>query len=263
MELTPEEFEEHLTEQLQFLKASAESFDNGFEGEIKRLAVSVRILMHDTRQSTSLLAHLGRKDIVFLDTATPFDERNQMSHSGLTIMSLGGPKGNIPLAPLDGSISRSFACFDDWWNGIVFVDQSRNQFSRKDIVLSLADKEGGAHVDGALETKWADLRKNNALGWYSVMADGREVPGEDQVPPTMRQIAHEVIRTLEPGYPGKKQVTTGGVIMHGASLVKGSTPFPLPAKNSQKGKVDFGRKIGRNEPCPCGSGKKYKRCHGC
>ena len=22
------------------------------------------------------------------------------------------------------------------------------------------------------------------------------------------------------------------------------------------------RKIGRNEPCPCGSGKKYKQCHG-
>ena len=21
------------------------------------------------------------------------------------------------------------------------------------------------------------------------------------------------------------------------------------------------RKIGRNEPCPCGSGKKFKRCH--
>lgn len=21
-------------------------------------------------------------------------------------------------------------------------------------------------------------------------------------------------------------------------------------------------KIGRNEPCPCGSGQKYKRCHG-
>ncbi|MBI4461652.1 MAG: SEC-C domain-containing protein, partial [Acidobacteria bacterium] len=23
-----------------------------------------------------------------------------------------------------------------------------------------------------------------------------------------------------------------------------------------------GEKIGRNEPCPCGSGKKYKKCHG-
>ena len=26
--------------------------------------------------------------------------------------------------------------------------------------------------------------------------------------------------------------------------------------------VVAGEKIGRNEPCPCGSGKKYKRCHG-
>jgi preprotein translocase subunit SecA len=24
----------------------------------------------------------------------------------------------------------------------------------------------------------------------------------------------------------------------------------------------FGEKIGRNDPCPCGSGKKYKQCHG-
>jgi preprotein translocase subunit SecA len=23
-----------------------------------------------------------------------------------------------------------------------------------------------------------------------------------------------------------------------------------------------GPKIGRNDPCPCGSGKKYKACHG-
>jgi len=22
------------------------------------------------------------------------------------------------------------------------------------------------------------------------------------------------------------------------------------------------KKIGRNDPCPCGSGKKYKNCHG-
>jgi len=26
--------------------------------------------------------------------------------------------------------------------------------------------------------------------------------------------------------------------------------------------VQSKRKIGRNEPCPCGSGKKYKKCHG-
>lgn len=26
--------------------------------------------------------------------------------------------------------------------------------------------------------------------------------------------------------------------------------------------VDLRRKVGRNERCPCGSGKKYKQCHG-
>ncbi len=31
---------------------------------------------------------------------------------------------------------------------------------------------------------------------------------------------------------------------------------------AQQPVVRRGRKIGRNEPCPCGSGKKYKHCHG-
>ncbi|WP_341535821.1 SEC-C metal-binding domain-containing protein, partial [Proteus mirabilis] len=28
------------------------------------------------------------------------------------------------------------------------------------------------------------------------------------------------------------------------------------------GQVASAKKVGRNEPCPCGSGKKYKHCHG-
>jgi uncharacterized protein YecA (UPF0149 family) len=26
--------------------------------------------------------------------------------------------------------------------------------------------------------------------------------------------------------------------------------------------VSSGIQVGRNDPCPCGSGKKYKKCHG-
>jgi preprotein translocase subunit SecA len=36
-------------------------------------------------------------------------------------------------------------------------------------------------------------------------------------------------------------------------------------KGAQEAAAPFvreGRKVGRNEPCPCGSGKKYKQCHG-
>ncbi len=35
-----------------------------------------------------------------------------------------------------------------------------------------------------------------------------------------------------------------------------------PAMLEKKPFIREGRKVGRNEPCPCGSGKKYKQCHG-
>ncbi|HEY0555844.1 MAG TPA: SEC-C metal-binding domain-containing protein, partial [Thermoanaerobaculia bacterium] len=38
---------------------------------------------------------------------------------------------------------------------------------------------------------------------------------------------------------------------------------PLEAQGSQKPQtVTHKDKVGRNDPCPCGSGKKYKKCHG-
>jgi preprotein translocase subunit SecA len=37
---------------------------------------------------------------------------------------------------------------------------------------------------------------------------------------------------------------------------------PPPPTESQGTFVRGERKVGRNEPCPCGSGKKYKHCHG-
>jgi preprotein translocase subunit SecA len=34
-----------------------------------------------------------------------------------------------------------------------------------------------------------------------------------------------------------------------------------PAARNPKDPASWG-KVARNEPCPCGSGKKYKHCHG-
>ena len=40
-----------------------------------------------------------------------------------------------------------------------------------------------------------------------------------------------------------------------ASAPQGQRETTMPVKHS-------GPRIGRNDPCPCGSGKKYKNCHG-
>ena len=39
-------------------------------------------------------------------------------------------------------------------------------------------------------------------------------------------------------------------------------PTPVPAEAARPAQEGSKRKVGRNKPCPCGSGLNYKRCHG-
>ena len=42
----------------------------------------------------------------------------------------------------------------------------------------------------------------------------------------------------------------------------GNNPQQRAATKPKTSPVRVAKKVGRNEPCPCGSGKKYKQCHG-
>jgi len=47
----------------------------------------------------------------------------------------------------------------------------------------------------------------------------------------------------------------------GDTLVRAGVAATSAAARDPKDPVSWG-KVGRNEACPCGSGKKYKHCHG-
>ncbi len=49
---------------------------------------------------------------------------------------------------------------------------------------------------------------------------------------------------------------------HGREMVSEGPDYYDPAEPVKREPVKVGPKIGRNDPCPCGSGKKYKNCHG-
>ncbi|OOV88418.1 preprotein translocase subunit SecA [Oceanospirillum linum] len=50
---------------------------------------------------------------------------------------------------------------------------------------------------------------------------------------------------------------------HAETNAMGAEQEDIPQdENAAQPFVREGRKVGRNEPCPCGSGKKYKQCHG-
>ena len=49
----------------------------------------------------------------------------------------------------------------------------------------------------------------------------------------------------------------------GAEPRRGGRAAPRPARGGRRAaRLTEADKVGRNDPCPCGSGKKYKRCHG-
>ena len=52
---------------------------------------------------------------------------------------------------------------------------------------------------------------------------------------------------------------SGGILLKAAEKHKGSEPVKSNVTDSGHYQ---GNKVGRNEPCPCGSGLKFKRCHG-
>ncbi|MBI2100945.1 MAG: preprotein translocase subunit SecA [Candidatus Vogelbacteria bacterium] len=45
-------------------------------------------------------------------------------------------------------------------------------------------------------------------------------------------------------------------------MVEGALPQGSTSRKIEIVKTSAGKKVGRNDPCPCGSGKKYKKCHG-
>jgi preprotein translocase subunit SecA len=75
-------------------------------------------------------------------------------------------------------------------------------------------------------------------------APPREIPIATRAPST-------TIDQLEKEFARKKQKELAVASMAGGSDGGGQT--------SQR---RSGEKVGRNDPCPCGSGKKYKKCHG-
>jgi hypothetical protein len=95
--------------------------------------------------------------------------------------------------------------FSQWWNKVIFIESQHGQprrqtLTRKQLVLGMANREGGAHVDPKLTGAFADLTRSNSLG---VLATGYGGVSTTAPPhnAAVRQIAHEVSESLEAVMP--------------------------------------------------------------
>jgi len=81
-----------------------------------------------------------------------------------------------------------------------------------------------------------------------------------------------LLRNVNYSAPTESSIFAGAVEAAAAAGVGGPSPDQIAAAAAAAGggkaqpvvkdKEDPWANVGRNDPCPCGSGKKYKKCHG-
>jgi hypothetical protein len=74
---------------------------------------------------------------------------------------------------------------------------NQKAFTRKTLIQSLANKDGGAHVDSEIEQEYYELSKKNKIGFHMVNSIGERVPLNDPILPSIRQISYETLETFK------------------------------------------------------------------
>ena len=218
--LTQAQLRQKLREQLDLLRGAALRFDKGDLSAALQMAVSLRILLYSRRHSKSLLEQLGLHSTAFADTAFAMPTGTGVAFCSLVVFDGNSsierwwPRLDLgyELVPdLVGVRSRRYLRlpFTDWWQQIIFRNNSNSRLTRKDLVLTMANQDGGAHVDLAVEAVYHELVYGDCLNLKTeteradYSSDGvvvgkiktwTPIPHAERA--AVRQVAHEVLRTL-------------------------------------------------------------------
>ena len=131
------------------------------------------------------------------------------------------------------------------------------------VMLKIVDERWMDHIDAMDELK--DGIGLRAYGQKDPVVQYR-IEGYDMFEQMISDIQVNVVKILlnarkREGSPVRQEsVKITGEGLEGTNIsLKGSAPA---SEKSHTPYVNKEPKIGRNDPCPCGSGKKYKNCHG-
>ncbi|MCH2559268.1 MAG: preprotein translocase subunit SecA [Alcanivorax sp.] len=136
----------------------------------------------------------------------------------------------------------------------------------KEHLASMDHLRQGIHLRGYAQKNPKQEYKKEAFELFQTMLNqiqhelirvvhSFEVRRDDEVERLEAQRREEAREQAEKMNARQEQLAAPGA--------DGAAPAATPeGEDTPRTVVREGRKIGRNEPCPCGSGKKYKHCHG-
>lgn len=210
MKRSQDELVKILQKQIDFLELSCSAFDSGNENEALRIATIIRVLVHDTDKSISLLTQLIFKSkLIFLDSSLPIDpqlvdpKKKEYVFQGLPglvgikVASMQA-KFIAPLLLREGA--RGPVSFSEWWEKGCIPGDNRKRYSRKQLILWMANKEGGAHVDTKISMAYREL-SNSSLGMSFFVGGIKKGFNNSPADASVRQIAWEILNTIKQIFP--------------------------------------------------------------
>lgn len=195
--MTTTDFKIHLRKQLGFLERSCNAYDDGVHDEAIRIATIIRILIHQTSNSTSLLKHLNATTINLLSTVKKISENT--IHAPMTMSTVTfSSNGAVQYPNLGNSSYKEQIPVSKWWDQVVIVNGSM-RLTRKKIVRSAADQDGGAHVDTNLNSEYEQLTEAGFSGRVFGNQNGNVY--EERLKGThticLRQMGYELLNSPE------------------------------------------------------------------
>ena len=197
---------QHLARQLRFLASSANELDRGDADEAIRIATAIRVIVHHTSNSSSLLAQLGVPEVSLLSTTRGFfeDGPGEKPWVGASSFHYDGAgflrqtaEGLLYRPKLGDGSYRGYLSAQDWWRQVIFGLDPTTIYSRRAIVLGAANQDGGAHVDPNPDERYLRLAYKQEFG----VLVGQSPEGEVRIPlygyhvVALRQMAYELLNS--------------------------------------------------------------------
>ncbi|MCO7125026.1 preprotein translocase subunit SecA [Sporolactobacillus shoreicorticis] len=168
------------------------------------------------------------------------------------VLTLKDLDGKDPEEMIDDLYAKAIARYDE--KEEEFTSERMREFERV-ITLRTVDTKWMDHID-AME----QLREGIYLRAYGQVDPYRayNIEGFKMFEEMVASIDEEIVNFLMKAEIREEQPIQRERVTHGLRVISGGQDDEPVKKQPIKRKVH----VGRNDPCPCGSGKKYKNCHG-
>ena len=183
----------------------------------------------------------GKMDDVIQRVVDAAEEYYDRKESSLGPEFMASLERVAALRSIDDEWREHLRSMDDLKEGIYL-----RAYGQKDPILEYKKEAYGAFLDLISLINKATI--NFAFKYFPQVSESAP-----------KRKAPAPLPTLAPSISASRQLQFSH---QSASGSLGSDPNSVPPSNAASTIHNVGREVGRNELCPCGSGKKFKSCHG-